>query len=346
MKMLMCMALTLLLEALSLFVLFDRLGLDDESLLLVFWGLHALASIAVAHWVWLMLPAHWQMGSKLSHALFFSFAFFIPLLGVLGLLVVLLLAVRYPKNVVADYFKEIREPQYLMTMRESQELPDIRAAHARHILRDPLQSIDNKLRVMLALQHMRPKVSVPLLQSLLSDPVEDLRLLAYSMLEAWEKDLARRIGQTQQALTQARDKKSEREMVNAHQKLAELYWEQVDTGLARGDLRIFALEQAKEQCEQALSLDARLAGHWLLYGQVLMELGHIAGAEKAFRLARRTGLPDLAVMPYLARIAWELGRPSDVAAFLKRIRKTAHLPQGLYQVVQFWASRSSGRSRL
>jgi tetratricopeptide (TPR) repeat protein len=259
---------------------------------------------------------------------------------------VLLLAVRYPKSAVAEHFEEIREPQYLMTMRESQELPDIRAAHARSILRDPRQSIDNKLRVMLALQHMRPKVSVPLLQGLLSDPAEDLRLLAYSMLEAWEKDLARRIGLTQQKLAKAREANIQQEMVNALQKLAELYWEQVDTGLARGDLRTFALEQAKEACEQALGLDARLGGHWLLYGQVLMELGHIAAAEKAFRLARRTGLSDLAVMPHLARIAWELGRPADVSAFLKRIRKTAHLPQGLHQVVQFWAPGRSSRSQL
>jgi polysaccharide biosynthesis protein PelE len=312
-------------------------GVTQDELLVLFWGFHALAASLIAYGALMLTPSHWRHPPVLVWGFFFSFGFFIPVLGMVGLLVVLHVALRYPKSLGVRNYREIREPQYLMTLRESRERSDIRAAQARHILNDPKRSVDSKLRVMLALQHMRPKVAVPLLQGLLSDPVEDLRLLAYSMLDAWEKDLAQRIGVSQQALADATSRDSKREMINACHQLAELYWEQVDTGLARGDLKTFALEQAKEQCERALSLDPKLAGLWLHYGCVLMELGNVPAAEKAFRLAHKTGMSDIHVMPYLARIAYELNRFQDVRTFLKRINQGVHLSQGLHQVVHFWS---------
>lgn len=345
MKGLLAACAALLIEALAFAGLMQQWLADEQLALLLFWLVHGLASVLAAEAAWLITPSRWRVGRYRLRGLYFSFAFFIPVLGIAGLLLVLFVAVRYPKTVSTDQYAQIREPQYLMTMRESQERSDIRAANARQILRDAKESVDNKLRVMLALQHMRPKVSVPLLQELLSDPVEDLRLLAYSMLDSWEKDLAQRIGQTQQALAAARARQSQREIINSHQRLAELYWEQVDTGLARGDLRTFALEQAKVQCEQALTLEPKLSGLWLHYGRVLLDLGNVAAAEKAFRLARKAGMSELYVMPELARIAWELGRPGDVSAFLRRISQQAHLPQGLHQVVRFWAPETERPTR-
>ena len=42
-----------------------------------------------------------------------------------------------------------------------------------------------------------------LLQGLLADPAEDIRLLAYSMMDAWEKDLTQRIQKAQTQLDDA-----------------------------------------------------------------------------------------------------------------------------------------------
>ena len=83
------------------------------------------------------------------------------------------------------------------------ERSDLRAADARRILKDPSLPLETRLRVLVALQSMRPKAAVPLLQGLLADPSEDIRLLAYSMVDAWEKDVTRQIQQARLRLAEA-----------------------------------------------------------------------------------------------------------------------------------------------
>jgi polysaccharide biosynthesis protein PelE len=328
---------------------FALLGNSHASgVLLAYFGLHAMASVLVSSIAWRLLPVHLRQPWWSVLALLFSFAFFIPGLGVISMVLVIHVALRYPSVVGAEQYVEIKEPQFHSNEKEKREQSDIRISQARRILHDPAQSVETKLRVLIALQHMRPKVAIPLLQGLLADRAEDIRLLAYSMMDAWEKDITVRLqsAQTQldaavalgSATTDSRhdagfDKIAH---INAHRKLAELYWEQVDTGLARGDLRTFALQKAKTHCEESLGLDGLMAGVWRLYGLVLIELHQLEGARRAMELARKAGMSDVQVMPHLARIAFDEGRYNEVRKCMKRLSKRKNLPHNLRQVVRYW----------
>jgi hypothetical protein len=137
--------------------------------------------------------------------------------------------------------------------------------------------------VLVALQSMRPKAAVPLLQSLLADPSEDIRLLAYSMVDAWEKDLTRQIQQARTA--PGRGPPGRRARRRWSMRCAA--WPSCTgcrptPGLARGDLRRFALEQAQKLCEDVLVLDAYVPSVWQLYARVLIELDQL-GCRPAVR---------------------------------------------------------------
>lgn len=318
--------------------LLDRSASDLR--LASFFALHAVAAALASSLAWRVLPEHLRVPRLPILGLLFSVGFFIPGLGVVATVAVINVATRFPKAVTSERYVEISEPEFITTEKEKPVQTEIRVGDARRILRDPRQPVDTKLRVLIALQGMRPKVAIPLLQGLLSDPAEDIRLLAYSMMAAWEKDITQRLQKALTELSAARAQKEKTQTVNAHRRVAELYWEQVDTGLVRGDLRQFSLLQAKRHCEAALKLDANAGGVWLLFSEVLTELKETAAAHRTLLLARKSGIPDLVVLPMLARLAYEEGRYDEVAVWMKRTSRLGQMPLALHQVVRYWTHRS------
>ncbi|MDP3136577.1 MAG: hypothetical protein Q8N17_09640 [Burkholderiaceae bacterium] len=332
------MGLLAVMAEIASFSLLDRSTSDLR--LMSFFALHALAAAMASGVAWRALPEHLRAPRLPIMGLLFSIGFFIPGLGVLATVIVINVATRFPKAITSERYVEIAEPQFTSTEKEKPPQTEIRVGYARRILRDPRQSVDTKLRVLIALQGMRPKVAIPLLQGLLGDPAEDIRLLAYSMMESWEKDITQRLQTAQVQLSAARELKEKTQTVNAHRRVAELYWEQVDTGLVRGDLRQYSLLQAKRHCEAALHLDANAGGVWLLFSAVLTELKETAAAHRTLLLARKSGIPDLVVLPMLARLAYDEGRYDEVAVWMKRTGRLGQMPLALRQVVRYWTRRS------
>ncbi len=313
----------------------------DSSQLAAYFALHAIASVWVSVLGWLLLPSHLKRPRWAVLALLFSFDFFIPGLGVLAMLVALHVATRFPSIVRTERYVEIAEIVFQSSEKEKRESSDVRAGFARRILTDPRQSVDIKLRVLIALQSMRPKVAIPLLQGLLADPSEDIRLLAYSMMDAWEKDITQRLQAAQQQLEALKAQKSPTEQENltlqsVHRKLAELYWEQVDSGLARGDLRSFALQRAKNHCEQALATDVKQGGIWLLYSTVQIELDESQAAQRSLSMARQAGVADSVICPLLAKLAYNAGDYGAAQTWMRRAADSGFMPHLTHLAAQYW----------
>lgn len=316
-------------------------GSSSSLVLLAYFTLHAVASGLTTSLAYFFLPEQWRTPRAGVLALLYGFAFFIPGLGIIATVLVIQVAMRFPRAISTERYTPIEETRYSPTEKESAEMPDLRVGYARRILRDPAQSVDNKLRVLIALQGMRPKVAIPLLQGLLGDPAEDVRLLAYSMMDAWEKDLTVQLQKAQGQLDElGHDEEARTQRMNANRRLAELYWEQVDSGLARGDLRQFALLKAKKHAEAALALDANTASIWMLYSRVLTELGMADLARRTLRLARKAGLPGAQVTPLLAQLAFEEGRYDQVRDYVAHLDGQEQLPHAVRQVVAYWSGKS------
>lgn len=252
---------------------------------LIYLGLHGSASALVVWVAWMFLPAHYKQPVVPACALLWVFAFFIPALGGMLIFAVMHFALRFPHRVRSKRFVELRMPEFSEVQREATERSDLRAGDARSILKSTTLPLETRLRVLVAMQVMQPKAAVPLLLGLLSDPSEDIRLLAYSMMDAWEKDLVQKIQAAQAACESAQKGGTPTAIVNAMRQLAELNWEQADTGLARGDLRRFALENSAKFCENVLDMDTSMLGTWQLYIKVLIELGQLEKAAVAIDFA-------------------------------------------------------------
>lgn len=301
--------------------------------------LHAIAS-AIATWLaWVLLPNNYKTPILPSCALLGAFSFFIPVLGVVAILIVVQIAKRFPRILRTDRFVRVGMPKFSGVQREATERSDLRAGDARRILKDNAQPLETRLRVLVTLQSMDPKAAVPLLVSLLSDTFEDIRLLAYSMVDSWEKDLVQKIQRSSAQLQQARDSGDNVTVVNLLRRLAELHWTQADTGLARGDLRRFALEHAQKFCEQVQAIDSRAPGIWKLYAYILIELGHLEAAVQAVKIARRLHMPMTDMFFLMGRIAYLQHDYAAVRRYANRLPDDGLLPSSVMRTAAFWRSK-------
>ena len=304
-----------------------------------YFSLHAVASAVVTWLAWVLLPDNYKKPFVPVCALLWAFAFFIPVLGVAAILIVVQVAKRFPRILRTERYVTVRMPEFSGVQREATERSDLRAGDARRILKDATQPLETRLRVLVALQSMEPKAAVPLLISLLSDPSEDIRLLAYSMVDSWEKDVVQKIQRANAELQEARQSGSNTLIVNALRRLAELHWTQADTGLARGDLRRFALEHAQQYCEQVQQLDARAPGIWALYARILTELGHLDAAVKAVKMARRLRMPVAEAYSLMAQIAYAQGNYPAVRRYANMLPDDGLLPASVLRSAAFWRDK-------
>ncbi len=230
-----------------------------------------------------------------------AFFFFLPVLGLSSYLIYLLWH-RFWKHTTPTYhFQRIELPHF--SMPRHQRAPAIRHGQIGRILQQNHLPLQLRLRSLLTLQSVPTRQSARLLRESLSDAQDDLRLLAYGMLEQREKDLSLRLQQAldQQAMGQEQD---DSERAAAERTLAELYWELVYQNLSEGHMRQYALERTQHHVRQALRLAVRDAGLWALYGRWHLLQGDVRTAEAAWQVALRQGYPRLRLLPYLAETAY------------------------------------------
>lgn len=332
---------------LALAVELSSLGLIDRPYhsdsLAAYFALHALASAGSAWLVWSLLPVYYQTPARAVYAMIFCFAFFIPVFGVLAIVAAVHLAQCYPKTLQTDHYVTVTMPEFSEVQREATKRSDLRVGDARRILKNPSSTLDIRLRLLVALKSMRPKATVPLLHSLLSDPSEDIRLLAYSMVEACENDLAQQIEAAMHSLHEALAGEERTLLLNALQRLAELSWQQVDTGLASHDLRRYVLDQAKKCCEYVLILDDSVSSVWLLYARVLIELDKLPEGTRALWLARKVHMSEQEIWPMMAQIAFLRRDLDNVRKYMGRLPENAQLPHQLRGPASFWRQQHVAR---
>jgi Flp pilus assembly protein TadD len=173
----------------------------------------------------------------------------------------------------------------------------------------------------------------PLLHRLLTDPVDDIRLLAYGMLETIEKTLTQRITAEQSKLLSPI---SEEERYRSDKALAQAYKELVYSRIVQGDVRRNAAEQADTFARSALGFNPLDAGLWQLRGLLALEARRADDAEAMFRRAVECGFPRQRLLPYLAEIAYLRGDYVEIRSLFSESKGIA--PPLLASVVAYWNS--------
>jgi hypothetical protein len=167
-----------------------------------------------------------------------------------------------------------------------------------------------RVRAVLATRRLDGARATPLLRQGLRDRHEDVRLLAYALLE----DRERQGDATIRGLLAALGAAPEPRRAAVHEQLAHAYWELCYQRLVAGELESFALTRTLEHLDAAGAAGPTAGGRWLLRARVLLRQRDPAAARAALDHSRRCGMPARTVDRYLAETTFLERAASRVAS--------------------------------
>jgi hypothetical protein len=310
-------------------------GETGLAALLGYLPLHGVASAAAAFAAGRLLPRPYRHPRRWVWASMFGFNFFVPVIGLAATLVGVFAGNLFPQLLQPRVFVNVPRPDYTATDEAALNRP--RGAAARAQLLNPGAPEGARVEALLAVGSTGATATGGLLRELLADPNDDLRLLAYGMLDRREKEISGGLARERRLLATA-EEIDDRDAVRVIcGRIAQLYWELVYQDLAQGDTARFALEQTLIFSERALRDDASDGARWLLIGRAQMRRGDLRAASLAFRQSLAYGMPRRAVLPYIAELRFAQRRYTEVRSAMLELGNQPG-SEALAAVQQYWVA--------
>lgn len=310
------------------------LNSSSDAVLLWYLTAHAGASALLGFFAWSLLPAHASKPRVPAILLMASISYAIPLAGFAGVVAGALMLRYYQRKRVVERFSALELPEYDPHQREQGSFGQ---AGLRSVLGNARVPMSSRLGAMVALQYVPGRVASPLLRDVLSDPNEDIRLLAYGMLDNQEKRINRSIDEELRRFeaNSTDGQVHNSEAFSAAQRLSDHYWELVYQELAQGDLRKFSIDRSMHYCDLALTHDPDHAPLNLRRGRLLQELGQAEEAAACYRRARALGLPATRVLPYQAELSFKNRDYAETQRVMQELANWSSLPR-LRPLIEYW----------
>lgn len=312
----------------------DRWGgsLSDPSvqhILYLYLLPYSLAAVLLAAVLWLFLPTRYKSPLPWSPLLLFSFIFFIPVVGAVGAILGIFLALHLPRHPDEQGWQVTPIAELPFRAIEERRSPLFHDGSLQDVLQlatDPEQ----RLSALLATKGMAGKEAIPLLQLALRDADDDVRLLAYSMLDQRENAINQQIERLLEVLA------DNAESPHAiHAALGRWYWELAHLGLAQGAVLEHILGQALVHVRAALEGRSEPASE-LLAGRILLAMEDAAGAREHLQRAAAVGVSTSKLAPFFAEEAFIARRYTDIAGHLQAISPEHHKDPRLAASVRYW----------
>jgi polysaccharide biosynthesis protein PelE len=297
--------------------------------LLVALGLHAVASLVLALIVWRTLPANWRQVKWHGISLLFAVNLFVPALA-LGLRLAVTAAKVFAKITKTMPISEVSDPVFTVSQRQTGD--SFRGGKIRAKLTDEQVPAAMRLSALLAIQDAPARYTADIMRNLLADSLDDIRLLAYGMLDGKEKEISHRIYEEKQQLDKLT---TNEERYACNRKLAELNYELIHQRLVSGDVRNFSAQQSKDYAQNAIDIAPADSGLWYLMGKVALVRNQLEEAEQCFEKAGEFGFPRERIAPYAAECAF---RRRDLPR-VRQLFHQAHIPPGALQLAavhRYW----------
>tara|TARA_Y100000748_G_scaffold294532_1_gene285282 strand:- start:4708 stop:5688 length:981 start_codon:yes stop_codon:yes gene_type:complete len=288
---------------------------------------HAIASVMLAAALWLVLPRRYRFPLPWSPMLLFSLIFFIPVAGAVGVMLGVFPGLYLPRREVEQGWQLTRMPSLPYRAVDEWHSPLFNDGGLQDVLQLAGDS-ERRLSALLATRAMPGNDAVPVLKLALRDPEDDVRLLAYSMLDQREN----RINQHIERLL---ERQAETPSAGTRAVLAGWYWELAYLGLAQGGVLQHVLQQALEHADAALRSEPSgdLA---VLAGRIQIARGQAAEARRYLEQAADLGVGTTRLAPLLAEVAFLEHRYSEVVNQLQRISPAMRAKPPLAATAGYW----------
>lgn len=321
-------ALALGLEIYGLQLIFND-SISGQNLITALFAHFIASAVAACVFPGIMVPDHNEAKLKIR-ALFFAIIFYLPVLGLVGLILAIPFVVgRSSKSKRLNAFMNINKIRDLppgTTVMGGQPV-NLHSLYDLYGSRNP----DRRLQAVYATLKLKDRDAIPLLRMALGDPVDDIRLLAYALLDRKEYRLSKRIQKSKQDL----DKMENLRRKQLYRQIANDYWELAHLGLVQGEAKKHVLSMAYEYIERGLEYSPQDSGLLFQYAQILLRLGEYQQAFEKFKQAETLGIEYVSLLTYYAEIAFYSRRYQEVKQLMAVIELPAAYPV-LTTAAGFW----------
>lgn len=308
----------------------DQIAVQDLNLLSVFFY-HFIVSAAAAFILFqILIPAH--EGFQLRNYIFFLLViFYLPVLGLLGLIlaipITLFCGSRSEESTSSIKISKVRDLSITQEPALGSQAIDLGNLHGLY----RSKSYHKRLQAVYATLKLKDLEAVPLLHKALKDPVDDIRLLAYALLDRKENHLSKRILENKQAL-EKHDHSNSKILIL---RIVNDYWELVRLGLIQGEAQTHVLNMARKYVELGLKQYPQDLGFNFLYAQILLKLEYFQLAHEQFKKTEELGMDRNNLLIYYAEIAFHNHQHQEVKRLLQDMEFPTNYPK-LSAITQFW----------
>lgn len=295
---------------------------------------HLVASLLLSALLLMVMPHRFARRRTWVLLFFVSVAFFIPVLGGLGLIVDMVYFRMTRKAIKRPEFHSLKIPPFL------EEGSHIAQGMGEGGAWSRLRTVDlprpQRLKALLAVSTTGGRKVNRLLRLATGDTDDEIRLLAFNLFDRQEKVVTQAISQNLGELKKVRGSAQRAELCRS---LALSYWEMVYNDLAQAELQNFFVEQSLNYASQACELGGDDPAMALLIGRIHLLRGQTDQAEAMILKAQSLGALPARVLPYLAEIAYTRRDFKALTDYLQQETSLKHKP-GIGPVAQFWGVAS------
>lgn len=309
-------------------------GSHSAALMISYFALHAAGCAVLALALILILPTQYKRPRQWVLLYLFSFNFFMPMVGLVCIALGLVLGAWLPRLIGKKQFDLMENPRF--TTHRNHEGTGFRGGQVRAQLGNSSAPIDQRLKALVAVQDTPARATGSLLRALLSDPSDDMRLLAYGILDGKEKAITMRILDNRQLLEETGDLL---EQFRLSKLIAELYWELIYQDLVQGDMLTFSADQVRKYAEKALEMRTDDAGLWFLLLRLELLSNRVDAAEYALFEAQKGSFVRERLLPYFAELRFLQRRYGEVRELFDELSDRAGVP-ALAQNRRYWLANA------
>jgi len=265
----------------------------------------------------------------------FSFMFLmcwlVPFVSGIGLLFSLSIAIYSAKPVTKELTNTVHSEALPDNLLESVQLSQYDESSVIGILESSTIE-EQRIKALLKTRQMKDQEAIPILKVALLDPVDEVRLLAYSMLNKKEKNIDHLIHQESKKLVATPTQK----LIRVHLSLAESYWELSYLGLVTGQAKQHILQDAYKHIQLVLQNDKTSAEPYFLQARIALALNIYDIAEKSLSMTLKLGMNAVRVAPYQAELAFVTRKFDEIEQYINTIDDTAKNNDLVSGMVKQW----------
>lgn len=296
---------------------------------------HACACLVSSVALWFVLPQHYRQPRTRPIMFFAVFSFFTPVLGLIANLLGCIVFLRFKGEPVEYEIQSVSTPPFMVEAQHYLPLFGEGGVRARLINSSAPQPL--RVKALLAVERVSGRTTNGLIRTAMQDDDDEVRLLAFGMLDNRENEINAKINALLHALEDEASAPLDR--AELHRQTAQYYWELVYQELVRDNLMEYAIERAlfhSDATEETLPSDP---GIQLLRGRIMMHLKRYTAAGELFRKALNYGIQESRVIPYLAELAYIDRDYATVKRLLTSNPLFATIP-ALAPIMEFWGDET------